>query len=41
VACIVQGQAATTVIVAAATPALWDRLSPTLEQAISSFDASA
>jgi len=41
IACIVRGEAATTVIVAAATPGRWPRLSPTLERAISSFDASA
>lgn len=37
VACIVAGRAATTVIVGAAPPALWDREAPTLERAIDSF----
>ena len=40
-ACIVRGATATTVIVGATTPELWDRFSPTLERAISSFDATA
>ncbi len=37
VACIVRGPAATTVIVGAAPPRVWDQFSPTLERAISSF----
>src|SRR5262249_45411949 len=41
IACIVRGSNATTVIVGAAPPSQWDRFSPTLERAISSFDASA
>jgi hypothetical protein len=41
IACIVRGAAATTVIVGAATPGQWDRVSPTLERAITSFDATA
>ncbi|HSD25369.1 MAG TPA: hypothetical protein VLB79_13695 [Solirubrobacterales bacterium] len=41
VACIVRGAAATTVIVGATTPGLWESFSPTLERAISSFDATA
>ena len=41
IACIVRGATATTVIVGAATPGEWNRLSPTLKRAISSFDASA
>ena len=40
-ACIVQGATATTVIVGATTPGEWNRLSPTLRRAISSFDATA
>jgi hypothetical protein len=40
IACIVRGAAATTVIVGAATPGQWNRLSPTLTRAISSFDAT-
>jgi hypothetical protein len=39
VACIVRGPAATTVIVGATPPALWNRLSPTIERAISGFAA--
>lgn len=39
VACIVRGPAATTVIVGAAPPDVWDRVSPTIERAISSFAA--
>jgi hypothetical protein len=39
IACIVRGQAATTVIVGAASPALWSRFSPTIERALSSFEA--
>jgi hypothetical protein len=38
VACIVRGTAATTVIVGAAPPSLWNRFSPSLERAISSFE---
>jgi hypothetical protein len=41
IACIVRGNGATTVIVGAAPPARWNRLSPTLERAITSFDAAA
>ena len=41
IACIVRGAAATTVIVGAAPPALWSRFSPTIERAVSSFDAGA
>jgi hypothetical protein len=41
IACIVRGAAATTVIVGATTPGHWNRLSPTLERAITSFDATA
>lgn len=41
IACVVQAPAATTVIVGATTPGLWDRLSSTLERAITSFDPSA
>lgn len=41
IACIVRGTARTTVIVAAAPTDSWSRFSPTLERAISSFDASA
>jgi hypothetical protein len=37
IACIVRGGRGTTVIVAAATPARWDGLAPTLEQALSAF----
>jgi hypothetical protein len=40
VACIVRGPAATTVIVGAAPPAVWSRVSPTLERAVSSFEAT-
>jgi hypothetical protein len=40
VACIVRGAAATTVIVGAAPPAIWSRLFPTLELAVSSFEAA-
>jgi hypothetical protein len=39
VACIVRGSEATTVIVAAAPPALWSRFSPTIERAVSSLAA--
>jgi len=41
IACIVRAPAATTVIVGAAPPALWSRFSPTIERAVSSFDAGA
>jgi hypothetical protein len=41
IACIVRAPAATTVIVGAAPPPLWSRFSPTIERAISSFDAGA
>jgi hypothetical protein len=41
IACIVSGQDATTVIVAAAPPALWSQFSPSLQRAITSFEASA
>jgi hypothetical protein len=41
IACMVRGPKATTVIVGATTPALWESLSPTLQRAISSFDARA
>jgi hypothetical protein len=37
IACIVRGQRATTVIVAAATPSRWRQLAPILERAISAF----
>jgi hypothetical protein len=37
IACLVQGRTASTVIVAAATPAMWPRIGPTLERAVSSF----
>ena len=36
-ACIVSGRSATTVIVGAAPPALWEAEAPTIEQAINSF----
>jgi hypothetical protein len=39
IACIVRGQAATTVIVGAAPPASWNRFSPAIERAISGFAA--
>jgi hypothetical protein len=39
VACIVRGADATTVIVGAAPPELWNRFSPVIERAISSFSA--
>jgi hypothetical protein len=39
VACIVRGATATTVIVGATPPSLWARMSPAIEQAISSFAA--
>ncbi|HET9121420.1 MAG TPA: hypothetical protein VFN72_12900 [Solirubrobacterales bacterium] len=41
IACIVRGATATTVIVGATTPGRWNRVSPTLERAISSFQATA
>lgn len=41
IACIVRGPSATTVVVGSAPPADWAKLSPTLEQAVSSFDARA
>jgi hypothetical protein len=41
IACIVRGPAATTVIVASASPDRWRQLTPTLERAVSSFDAAA
>jgi hypothetical protein len=41
IACIVRGTATTTVIVGAAPPDSWNRFSPTIQRAISSFDASA
>jgi hypothetical protein len=41
IACIVGGGGATTVIVPPTTPGQWNRLSPTLERAVTSFDASA
>lgn len=41
IACIVRGNAATTVIVGAAPPGQWDRFSPILQRAITSFDATA
>jgi hypothetical protein len=37
IACLVAGRGRTTVIVAAATPALWSREAPVLERAISAF----
>jgi len=37
IACIVRGRSATTVIVGAAPPSLWNRYSPTIEKSISSF----
>ncbi len=40
IACIVRGRTATTVIVGAAPPSLWDRSSPMIERAISSFSVS-
>jgi hypothetical protein len=40
IACIVRGRSATTVIVGATPPELWDRYSPALERAISSFRVS-
>ena len=39
IACIVRGPTATTVIVGAAPPTLWNRFSPTLQRAISTFAA--
>jgi hypothetical protein len=39
IACIVRGRAATTVIVGATPPALWNRFSPAIERAISGFAA--
>lgn len=39
IACIVRGATATTVIVGATPPRLWDRYSPALERAIGSFEA--
>jgi hypothetical protein len=39
IACIVRGPATTTVIVGATPPALWNRFSPAIERAISSFAA--
>jgi hypothetical protein len=39
VACIVHGPAATTVIVGATPPVLWSRFAPTIERAVSSFEA--
>jgi hypothetical protein len=41
IACIVRGNEATTVIVGAAPPGQWDRFSPILQRAITSFDATA
>ena len=38
IACLVRGSRASTVIVAAATPAMWPRIGPTLERAVSSFE---
>jgi hypothetical protein len=40
VACIVHGRSATTVIVGAVPPRLWDRYSPAIERSISSFAVS-
>ncbi len=40
IACIVRGRAATTVIVGAAPPSLWNRYSPVIERSISSFNVS-
>ena len=40
IACIVRGPSATTVIVGATPPDLWNRYSPALERAISSFSVS-
>jgi hypothetical protein len=39
IACIVRGPRTTTVVVGAAPTSLWSQISPTLERAISSFDA--
>ena len=41
IACIVRGQTGTTVVVGAASPTQWNRISPALERAISSFDTRA
>jgi hypothetical protein len=39
IACIVRGPTATTVIVVAAPPTLWNRFSPTLQRATPTFAA--
>ena len=40
IACIVRGRTATTVIVGAAPPSLWNRYSPVIERSISSLSVS-